>query len=253
MQTKRWIFFLGQFSRSLMAALAVGAITIPLVLIGRKTLGEAVIALLYVVPIVWITMRWGQLPGLSAALSASMMFDFFFIPPFYTFVVGSLESWLVLCIFLGVAIVVVNRIQSVLSKTKEVIFQYELSSALAVARSSDAVARITAKYTQQLLQVQQVRIVFPADESLPEIVVLDPLTTDALVTPDRTFPVVNDKGLVGEIQLWHDYFWEEPFDKDVLLQNFAFQAGRVLGRTRQTELENLAGKPKSAAGKKINP
>jgi K+-sensing histidine kinase KdpD len=240
MQNKRWTFFLAQVYRSLLASLAVVALTVPMLWIGRKTIGEAVIALLYLVPIVWLTMRWGQLPGLSAALVASMTFDYFFIPPFYTFAVGSLEGWLVLCIFLGVAFIVVQRIQTALSATKETIFKYELSSALGVARSSDAVARITAKYVQQLLQVQLVRIVFPASGARQEIVVTEPSCADVPDQPDRIYPVVNDQGLVGEIQLWHDFFWEQPLNMESLLQNFAFQAGRVFGRTQQAEWEAVA-------------
>jgi K+-sensing histidine kinase KdpD len=239
MNKKRLISFCSQMYRSFLAFLVVGGITIPLLWVGRQTIGEAVIALIYLVPIVWVTMRWGQLPGLSAALAASMLFDYFFIPPFFTFAVGRLEGWLVLCIFLGVAFVVVQRIQSALSETKETVFKYELSSALATARTSDAVARILAQYIQQLLQVQQVRIVFHAEGAFPEIVILEPPTTDALVPPDRVFPIQNDKGFVGEIHLWQDYFWEQPFDKELLLKNFAFQAGRILARTRQAEWEEL--------------
>jgi len=59
------------------AVLAVAITTIPLVLIGRDTLGEAVIALLYLVPVGWGTSRWGQGPGMCAALAAALTFDFF--------------------------------------------------------------------------------------------------------------------------------------------------------------------------------
>ena len=45
-------------------------------------------------------------------------FDYFFIPPFYTFAVGRLEGWLVLAIFLVVSIVVIGRIQSGLTKAQ---------------------------------------------------------------------------------------------------------------------------------------
>jgi hypothetical protein len=88
-------------ANSLLALLTVAATTIPLVLIGRDTLGEAVIALIYLVPVAWSANRWGQLPGISAALAAALAFDFLFIPPFYTFAVARLEGWLVLAIFLG--------------------------------------------------------------------------------------------------------------------------------------------------------
>ena len=80
-----------------------------------KELGEAVIALVYLVPIIWSGYRWGQGPGMSAALAAALAFDFLFIPPFYTFVIGSLEGWLVLAIFLAVAMLLVGRFHASLA------------------------------------------------------------------------------------------------------------------------------------------
>ena len=104
--------------------------SIPLLLIGRAELGEAVIALVYLVPVSWSAARWGQAPGICAAIAAALTFDFFFIPPFLTFTVGSLEGWLVLAIFLAVAILVVGRIQSGLTKARkskrDALFMYEL-------------------------------------------------------------------------------------------------------------------------------
>ena len=93
------------------SALAVGVVLMTtglFLLIGRNVLGEGVIALLYLVPIGWSTTRWGQLPGTCAALTAALTFDYFFIPPFYTFAVGTLEGWLLLIIFLVVATVIIG-------------------------------------------------------------------------------------------------------------------------------------------------
>src|SRR4030066_119359 len=75
--------------------LSVFGLTIFFKLIGRDTLGEAVIALLYLVPVGWSATQWGQGAGVCAAVTAALAFDYFFIPPFYTFVVGRLEGWLV--------------------------------------------------------------------------------------------------------------------------------------------------------------
>jgi two-component system, OmpR family, sensor histidine kinase KdpD len=147
-----------KFSRTMLinglkGMLSVFAITIPMWLIGRDVLGEAVIGLLYLAPIIaWSASKWGQISGVSAALTAALCFDFLFIPPFYTFVVGSLEGWLVLVIFFAIAIVVVGRIQDSLSKAREATFKYELSTALANARTPDAVAHTTARYIRQLFQ-----------------------------------------------------------------------------------------------------
>jgi len=144
------------FLQSLKAVLVVAGTTALILLIGRDKLGESVVALLYLVPVGWSASRWGQGAGMSAAVTAALTFDFFFIPPFYTFTVGSLEGWLVLAIFLAVAVLVVGRIQSGLSRAqaseREAIFMYELSAALAGLRTQPAVAHVLARHLQQLFQ-----------------------------------------------------------------------------------------------------
>ncbi len=123
------------YEQSLYAVLAAVATTFLLLLIGLDKLGEGVIGLLYMVPVVWSAARWGQGPGIAAALASGLFFDFFFTPPYYTFAVSRLEDWLILAIFLAVAIVVVDRIQTNLSRAQksehEAVFMYELSTMLA--------------------------------------------------------------------------------------------------------------------------
>jgi two-component system sensor histidine kinase KdpD len=85
----------------ILAVFTVAATTLVLYIIGRDTLGEAVIALLYLVPVAWSANRWGLWPGMVAAFAAALAFDFLFIPPFYTFTIGSLEGWLVPVVLFG--------------------------------------------------------------------------------------------------------------------------------------------------------
>jgi K+-sensing histidine kinase KdpD len=140
MKRNRLSFSSTIYFNSLSAFLSVVVLTIPLLLIGRDTLGEAVIALLYLVPVGWSAARWGQGAGVCAAVSAALAFDYFFIPPFYTFAVGRLEGWLVLVIFLVVSIVVIGRIQTGLSKARtserEALFMYEMSTDCVPRRQS---------------------------------------------------------------------------------------------------------------------
>jgi K+-sensing histidine kinase KdpD len=242
--------FLGHLLRSLWAVALVAAVALLLLLIGRKTLGEGVIASVFLVCIVGITLRWGGLPGSCAALASAMLFDFFFIPPFFTFVVGGLEGWLMLGIFLGVSVVVVNRIQLNLVRLHDSIFLSELSAALSVTRSSDAVARIAAKHVRQLSQVALARVVFTAEGPFPEIIAAEPNIDPDGAQPDQILPIENDRGLVGEIQLWRNSLWPDETDRTAILRAFAFQTGRVLGRTRQTEWESKSKAVLSSAKRK---
>lgn len=228
----------------LFALLAVAVTTVPMVFIGRDILSEAVIALLYLVPVGWSTARWGQGPGICAALAAALAFDFFFIPPFNTFTVGSLEGWLVLAIFLAVAIVVVGRIQSGLTKARaserEAIFMYELSTALAGLRTQEAVIHALARHLQQMFQAELVEVsVRPGGESSPMVVKM-PMDGEASGKPDRVLPILAAPGLVGEIRIWRGNGWLPPEDSR-LLQNFGTQAALSLERARLAEAEARAG------------
>jgi two-component system sensor histidine kinase KdpD len=225
------------------AVLMVAATTLVLLLIGRAKLGEAVTALLYLVPVGWSASRWGQAAGMAAALAAGLSFDFFFIPPFLTFTVGSLEGWLVLLIFMGVGIVVVGRIESALSRARtserEAIFMYELSAALAGLRTQSAVAHVVARRMQQLYLAARVRVVFESAGSAPWIEAEEPGGGAPRGRPDRVLPILNAWGLVGEVQLWQGLI-ELPPEQSRLLQNLTTQAAQALERTRMMEAEDRA-------------
>jgi K+-sensing histidine kinase KdpD len=225
------------------AVLAVGLTTIPLALIGRRILGEAVIALLYLVPVSWVSVRRGLGAGLGAALAAAMVFDFLFIPPFNTFAVGGLEGWLVLAIFLGVAVVVVESIQASLIKAREAVFMYELSSALAGKRTPEAAARTVAQQVRQLFQAVLVKVSVRPDDRSPSIVVEEPKEAFIFGKPDRIIPIENARGLAGEIQIWRSDYADLPAEDDRLMRNFAMQTAQAIERLRPPETGETPNSP----------
>jgi len=235
------------FGDTVKAVLTIAITTLPLFLIGRAALGEAVIALLYLVPVTWSASRWGLGPGMGAALTAALCFDFFFIPPFYTLAVGRLEGWLVLAIFLAVAIVVVERIQASLTKARDATFMYELSAVLAEARTQEAVAHIVAREVQQLFQAALVNVIYRSANGSPSLVVGQPVSVSREGKPDRIIPILNAWGLVGEIQIWRGASIELPAEESRLLQNFASQTARAFERTQPAELREQVQGPTSKA------
>jgi K+-sensing histidine kinase KdpD len=241
MQKNRFSSFARLLVKSLSAVLVVGLITVPLMLIGRQTLGEAVIALLYLVPVAWSASRWGLGPGLSAALSAALFFDFLFIPPFNTFAVGSLEGWLVLVIFLSVAVVMVELIQGSLVKAREAVFMYELSAALAGKRTPEAVARTVAQQIRQLFQAALVKVIVRQGRGSPGFVVDEPKNAAVSGKPDRIIPIENAWGLAGEIQIWRGEVAELPAEDSRIMRNFALQTAQTLERLRLSESGETPG------------
>jgi K+-sensing histidine kinase KdpD len=226
-------------SSGLRGLLTVAAITIPMWLIGRDVLGEAVIGLLYLAPIAWSASKWGQIAGVSAALTAALLFDFLFVPPFYTFAVGSLEGWLMLVIFFAIAILVIGRIQESLSKAREATFMYELSSALANVRTQEAVAHTVAKYVRQLFQASLVNVTFQQSKGSSKLAVQEPQDGEQKDRPDRVLPILNAWGLAGEIQIWRGEFVELPAEDSHLFQNFMVQTARAFERVSSLETEKV--------------
>jgi K+-sensing histidine kinase KdpD len=252
----------GLYINSLFALCLVLVMTVPLVLIGRDTLGEAVIALLYLLPVGWSASRWGQGPGLVAAVASALTFDYFFIPPFNTFAVGRLEGWLVLGIFLIVAIVVVGRIQSGLSRARnserEALFMYELSAALSGMYTQAAVGHALARNLQQMFQAALVEVLIEDGKQVSSLVVKVPSDHIETSKPDRILPILSSPGLIGEIRLWRGDGWLPPQDSR-LLNNFANQAALAIERARFVEIEAQANSAKNwaenrndAAGENMN-
>jgi K+-sensing histidine kinase KdpD len=223
------------FSEAMRAMTLVVGLTLLMLVTGRDTLGEAVIALLYLVPITWSANRWGQLAGTSAALTAALLFDFFFIPPFYTFAVGRLEGWLVLAIFLTVAVVVVGRIQASLSTARNAVLMYDLSEALTGMRSQEAVAHTSARCLQQFFFATLVKVIYRPQKNAPDIVVSAPLEAAETRKPDRQLPILNTWGLIGEIQIWSNGDIDLPASDSHLFKNFASQIGRAFERAQLYE------------------
>ena len=237
----------------ILAFLSIFILTILLKLIGRDTLGEAVIALLYLVPVGWSAAQWGQGAGVCAAVSAALAFDYFFIPPFYTFAVGRLEGWLVLVIFLVVSIVVIGRIQSGLSKARaselEAMFMYEMSSALAGLRTQEAVVRALATNLQLIFLAELVEVgIQPGNKPEPLLEKVPPAGKRS-GAPDRILPILASPGMVGEIRIWRGNGWL-PAEGSRLLNNFITQASQALERARLAEAEALVNTMRMEAANK---
>jgi two-component system, OmpR family, sensor histidine kinase KdpD len=198
----------------------------------------------------WTAARWGQGPGILAAGASALAFDFLFIPPFFTFNVGSLEGWLLLAIFLLVAIVVVGRVQVGIEQAKarerEAIFMYELSSGLAGARGKERVAHILGGKIQQFYQAELVQVFLEAKDrsisiSIPSrsdsekswakerIIENDSISASPIEKPDLVLAISGRNGLMGEIRIWQGKI-ALPEAEDRLLKNYVSQAALAFER-----------------------
>lgn len=222
-------------------AFSAAALTVLMVLIGRTTLGEAVIALLYLVPIGYSTTRWGQASGLCTAIVSALAFDFFFIPPFHTFTVGSFEGWMVLVIFIIVSVLIVGRIwyglRQAQEREREARLMAEVSNALAGPMAVEAIAGTLASEIQQMYLAEQVQVsIFSEGGSLVSRV---PQAQVPLRKPACVLPIQSNSHLAGEISIWGGDIPLPPAD-DRMLQVFSGQALQALRRLRLAETGDSA-------------
>jgi len=244
-----------RIAQSFLAVAVVFALTVVMLLIGSKMLGEGVIALLYLVPIGWSTVRWGQIAGVSAALTAALCFDFLFIPPYGTFTIGSLEGWLLWLLFSAVSILVVGRIQMVIgdwqNRERKATFLYEMVAAIANLQSRTGIARVVADQIQQKYLAELVGVHLNASGSLPEVSVIATnkpgVTPTAHGKPDSTLPIVSGPVLIGDIGIWKGLL-PLPSDEDPMVQTLLRQTAAALDRAQvfeenapaQTRQDNLS-------------
>jgi K+-sensing histidine kinase KdpD len=240
MKTKSEPISLVQVTHSMMAVAVVLALTLVMFLIGSKMLGEGVIALLYLAPCGWCTLRWGKIAGVSAALTAALSFDFLFIPPYFTFTIGSLEGWLLLFLFIAASILVVGRFQSILweeqNRGRKAAFLYEVVVSIANQQTREGIVRAIANQIQQMYLADFVQINLNSRGKLPAVVVRAANRPDYLVThkPDRALPIVAGTILIGEIAIWKGLI-PLPSEDDRMVQTMLRQTAAALDRAQITE------------------
>ena len=125
----------------------------------RDVLDTTLIALLYLIPLGMITAFWGLGPGITSAFVVFLAFNYFFIPPYYTFMVHRPADVVVLIVFLVVAVVIsqlVGNAQAGLAaataREREATQLYKLSMALAGSHDEHAIVQILARHIHAVLQ-----------------------------------------------------------------------------------------------------
>ncbi len=226
---------------SFSAVLSVAGTALILFLVRRDMVGEGVIALVFLMPVVWAAYHWGLGAGMSAAFSAALMFNFLFIPPFYTFTIARPEGILIFVIFFAVAIIVVERIQSTLSRAqaseREAVLMYEFSTLLAGLRSQDAITRSVARFIRQRLMAELVVVAIQLKGQERQTSAREPQDKTMTAKPDCLLPILNSWGLVGEVQIWRGDEIALPSVESRLMRNISLQIGLAIERVQITEYE----------------
>jgi two-component system sensor histidine kinase KdpD len=210
----------------------------------RGALDTSLIALLLLIPVGLSTAIWGLGPGITAALSAFLGFNFFFISPYYTFTVHRPEDVVVLVVFLTVAVVMsqlVGRARAGMTaataREQEATQLYQLSTVLAGLQDHQAVARMLAEQVESLLAGEYVEVKLSGGQP-----VVCHMPADAILPsrpPELSAPIQAVRGVIGEISLWRIEPGVSPQERR-LLQTFASQGALALERAALSQAESRA-------------
>lgn len=154
----------------------VGKIALPLVGIGG-------IDLLYLLPVIVAANRFGLWPGVVCGLLAALAYNFFFLPPVYTFTIANPQSLLTMLVLFGIAVFTSNLASRLRSRAQLGVRTAQENAAVAafgqaLARVSDwdETASTVCQEVGQILNVNTV-LLRMADGELEEFASVPQTTT----------------------------------------------------------------------------
>jgi K+-sensing histidine kinase KdpD len=89
----------------LVSLLATAAVTAALISF-REHINSTTVALAYLLDVLFVALFWGSGPALVASVVGVLCFNFFFLPPLYTFDIAHSENWIALFAFFTTALAV---------------------------------------------------------------------------------------------------------------------------------------------------
>ncbi|HEY0748088.1 MAG TPA: sensor histidine kinase KdpD, partial [Steroidobacteraceae bacterium] len=135
------------------AALALSAAATAVAAIMYPYFSLANIVMVYLLGATIAALRLGRGPASLAAVANVIAFDFFFVPPRYSFAVANLEYVVTFVVMLAVTLIIANLVASVRAQTRvagarerRTSSLYAMSRELAATRSLEDLARVAIKH-----------------------------------------------------------------------------------------------------------
>ena len=226
--------------------LVVWVIMLPMLLL-RERLSTSIVALLFLLPVLLNTTLWGLAPGLATGVAAFLVFNYFFLAPYYTFTVHQSQDLLALVIFFAVSILVsqlMGRAQKNLTEAvgreRELVRLYDFSKALIGFNTAPGIASVIAAHVQDTLLVQRVELYLDAIAGNTSFLVGLPEGQPTPETrPDILLALETPRGLLGELRLWRAGQPLQPAEERVL-HTFVVQGALALERAALSQAEGRA-------------
>ncbi|MFA5915195.1 MAG: sensor histidine kinase KdpD [Burkholderiales bacterium] len=126
--------------------------------------------MIYLLGAVMVAARFGRGPAVLSAILNVAAFDFFFVPPFFSFAVSDTQYLVTFAIMLAVTLIIGNltasvRLQARVAGHRErrTASLYAMSRELAAARGAENLARIAVRHTSEVFDSQVAMLLPDAD------------------------------------------------------------------------------------------
>ncbi len=135
--------------------------------------------MVYLLGVVVVAARYGRGPSLLASFLSVVLFDFFFVPPRYSFAVSDSQYLITFGVMLLVALVISSMTVSIKHQARiaglrerRIASLYAMSRELAATRGGENIVRIAVKHLAEMFETQAVvllpdrsgRVVYPKSE-----------------------------------------------------------------------------------------
>lgn len=127
--------------------------------------------MMYLITVIGIAIRWGRGPSVLASILSVAAFDFFFVPPYFSFAVSDIQYLLTFGVMLVVALVISNLAvrlnqQAELARYRErrTGVLYTMSRDLATHRGTGMLAQLAAKHLRDVFDAQVAIFLADADK-----------------------------------------------------------------------------------------
>ena len=177
------------------SALALGAVMIPV----RSHISIATAGLVLVLPVVLGVIVGGYAGGLAGVVTGFLVYDYAFIPPYYTLNVGAAQNWVALGVYVVVMVSVaqvVGRFQAARSEAQQRAFEtqrlFDLSELLVEEKSVSELLERIVNAVRTVFDVAGVAVLLPAPGQLDVVASAgEPLTAGERhqLQPDSGLPV----------------------------------------------------------------
>lgn len=89
----------------ILATFAIGALTVILIPL-RSEINSTIVGFAFLLVVLFVAIVWGSGPALLASVLGVLCYNFFFLPPYYTFTIADPQNWIAVAAFFVTAVAV---------------------------------------------------------------------------------------------------------------------------------------------------